>query len=114
MIFAAWALGWLIAIPRMSYVIANEVNITGKVDGAEIALSLIIGSIVSIAWPIVWPGYRWYVYAQERGIRGAGLLVPPRPVRARREREECEQALVERERHIEQMERQLGIGRKRP
>lgn len=98
--------GYVMTWRRAAYVLAWDF---GRPDGGDIAMSILIGSFIALAWPVIAPGYMLYKAQWRGGSILLRFMRPPRSVRVKAEHQQREAELREREYRIREMEHELGI-----
>ena len=105
LICAVYLVGYLMTWRRAAWLVAHGNE--DSPDGFEVGMSIVLGAMISLFWPILWPFY----FAHRAGLLNRptrGFLRQPGLSRRERELEQREQEIEEREQRADEHERRIA------
>jgi hypothetical protein len=106
LIFGAYLLGYACFWRRIVWALASDF---GPRDNEDILFGVVLGSILTLLWPLAIP-----IFAIQSVVLTRQHLLMPRHVRRQQRVEARERELLIRERHILELERELGLKNEAP
>lgn len=102
-IFGVYCLGYVLMWRTVVWAVTNDMLFGSRPGGDDIVVGIFLGSLVTLIWPLIFAGLAVRSIYRARGEDATRALMP-RSVRR-------EQELNERQKNIERLERELGVGR---
>jgi hypothetical protein len=106
LIFGAYLLGYACFWRRIVWALASEL---GPPDNEDVFFGVAAGSLLTLLWPFAVP-----IFAIQSVVLTRQHLLMPRHVRRQQRVEAREHELLVRERHILELERELGLKNETP